>query len=367
MGYRGLALQIKLKGLVVDKTPKGTTRYRVRQEGNKGKRTTIPVDPHHPDFLHYYYAAREGAAWEPDAPATLVEHSLDWLVSRYLNFLGSMVEANQMSAATLKQRRSILTRLCDFSDPQGTRYGDCDMNAPTAAFIAVRDAWASKPGAADNLIKTIRAVYTWSMERGEIAHNPAAGIGSINKNPKGGATAWTAADLRAFKAAHPKGTTAHLWLTIQAFTACRIGDALWIGRQQEKTIDGELWLEFQPRKKGSAFVSIPMLPPLVEATRASKVIGPSYLLNDKGTPFSSTEALRVRVQRWCVSAGLKNRSSHGVRKAMAELMAEAGSSQHQIMAVMAHTQARTSEVYTKGVQRRGLAADGLQSLASLEW
>ena len=138
-------------------------------------------------------------------PTPTVEHSLDWLVGRYMNFLSSMVGAGQMSAATLKQRRSILTRLCDFNDPDGARYGDFDMDAPTAAFIAVRDAWASKPGAADNLIKTIRAVYTWSMERGEIAHNPAAGIGAINRNPKGGATPWTAADLRAFKAAHPKG------------------------------------------------------------------------------------------------------------------------------------------------------------------
>ena len=362
-----ITLQIKLAGLVVDKTPSGAIRYRVRQEGNKAKRTTLPVDPSHPDFLHHYYAARAGSSWVPDVPTPTVEHSLDWLVGRYMNFLSSMVDAGQMSAATLKQRRSILTRLCDFTDPDGARYGDFDMDAPTAAFIAVRDAWASKPGAADNLIKTIRAVYTWSMERGEIAHNPASGIGAININPKGGATPWTAEDLRAFKAAHPKGTTAHLWLTIQAFTACRIGDALWIGRQQEKTINGQLWLEFQPRKKGSAFVSIPMLPPLVEATRASKVVGPSYILNDKGLPFTSVEALRVRVQRWCKAAGLDNRSSHGVRKAMAELMAEAGSSQHQIMAVMSHTQARTSEVYTKGVQRRGLAADGMQSLAALDW
>ena len=37
------------------------------------------------------------------------------------------------------------------------------------------------------------------------------------------------------------------------------------------------------------------------------------------------------------------------------------------MAVMAHTQARTSEVYTKGIQRRGLATDGMQSLAALDW
>ena len=40
-----------------------------------------------------------------------------------------MVDASQMSAATLKQRNSILSRLCDFTDPDGTRYGDCDMVA----------------------------------------------------------------------------------------------------------------------------------------------------------------------------------------------------------------------------------------------
>lgn len=272
-----------------------------------------------------------------------------------------------MSAATLKQRRSVLTRLCDYPDQDGTRYGDCDMDAPAAAFFQVRDAWADRPGAADNLIKSIRAVYAWAIERGEIGHNPAAGIPPINRNPKGGATPWSAADLRAFKKAHPEGTTAHLWLTLQAFTACRIGDAIWLGREQEVTYNDQLWLEWQPRKKGSARVSIPILPPLFKATRAAQAIGPAYILNDQGHPFASTEALRVRVQRWCSAAGLSGRSSHGVRKAVAELMAESGSSQHQIMAVMSHTEARTSEIYTKGVQRRVLAADGIRALASLEW
>jgi hypothetical protein len=37
------------------------------------------------------------------------------------------------------------------------------------------------------------------------------------------------------------------------------------------------------------------------------------------------------------------------------------------MAVMSHTQAKTSEVYTKGVQRRILAADGVAALEALDW
>lgn len=366
MGQAVIELRVNFPGLLIERHRNGSQRIRVRVEGDPARRIHIPVGTNDPDFAHHYYAARAGEVWQPSSPR-LVEHSLDWLVAGYLDFLGKMVSAGQMSAATLKQRRSVLTRLCDYVGPDDGRYGDCDLDAPASAFVAIRDSWAAHPGAADNLIKSVRAIYEWAMQRGMIRHNPAAGIGAINRNPTGGAIAWTAADLRKFREAHPAGTTAHLWLTLQAFTACRIGDALWLGREQETMINGQIWLKWQPRKKGSAAVAIPMLPPLYTATRAAVVVGPTYLLSDKGKPFSSVEALRVRVQRWCESAGLPGRSSHGVRKAMAELMAEAGCTQHQIMAVMAHTQAKTSEVYTRGAERQILAADGIQALAGLEW
>lgn len=359
-------VRVDFPGLLIERNRNGTMRYRVRVEGDKTRRIHIPVGPEDPAFAHHYYAARAGETWVPSTPRH-VERSLDWICGRYLDFLGKMVDAGQMSAATLKQRRSVLSRLCDHLDDDGDRYGSLDMDAPTSAFVAVRDAWAAHPGAADNLIKSIRAVYKWAMERDEIGHNPAAGIGVINTQPKGGAVPWTAADLKKFKDHHPAGTTAHLWLTLHAFTACRIGDALWLGRDQETTRNGQTWLEWQPAKKGSAFVSIPMLPPLMAATRAAKVVGPTYLLSDKGKPFTSVEALRVRVQRWCTAAGLPGRSSHGIRKAVAEMMSENGCTQYQIMAVMAHTQAKTSEIYTKGAERRILAADGVRALAGIDW
>ena len=48
-------------------------------------------------------------------------------------------------------------------------------------------------------------------------------------------------------------------------------------------------------------------------------------------------------------------------------MAQNGCSQYQVMAVMAHTQAKTSEIYTKGAERQILAADGVKVLAALDW
>ena len=46
---------------------------------------------------------------------------------------------------------------------------------------------------------------------------------------------------------------------------------------------------------------------------------------------------------------------------------ESGSAQRQIIAVMAHTQVRTSEIYTKGVEWHVLASDGITALSTLNW
>lgn len=81
-----------------------------------------------------------------------------------------------------------------------------------------------------------------------------------------------------------------------------------------------------------------MLPPLLKAARAQKVQGATYLLTAAGKPFSTAESLRNRVQKWCAAAGIEGKSSHGIRKAAAELLAEAGCTQHQIMALMVGTE-----------------------------
>ncbi|WP_273691709.1 tyrosine-type recombinase/integrase [Ketogulonicigenium vulgare] len=358
-------MRVNFPGLLIEKHRNGSVRYRVRVEGNKAKRIAIPVGPDHPEFGNYYWSARSGEGWTPTAAPKVIVHSLDWLAHSYLQHVAKSVDAGAMSDKTLRQRRSLLNRLCDHVDADG-RYGDLDMNAPAAAFVRVRDAWIATPAAADNLMKACRMMYQWGIENGHVKANPASGVSAIHKS-KGGAKAWTLDELRRFKAAHPKGTTAHLWLSLHMFTACRISDVIWLGRDCEITRDGQIWLEWTPRKKGSAPVTLPILPPLYEATRAAKVVGQSYLLTNFGKSFSTPEGLRNRVRKWCETAGIKGKTSHGLRKAVAELLAEAGCTQHQIMAIMAHTQAKTSEIYTRGAQRRTLSSDAMKALMDVEW
>ena len=246
-------------------------------------------------------------------------------------------------------------------------YGANSIRAPKAAFLRLRDDLAHTPGAADNFMKAIRSVYEFAREQGLVEENPATGIKKINTNPKGGAIPWSSDELKAFRQTHPKGTTAHLWLTLQAFTACRIGDVVLFGREHETVRDGILWLDWQPGKKGSAPMSVPILPPLAEAIKAQTVVGPTYLLTSHGKPFSSPESLRNRIRKWCDTAGIERRTSHGIRKATAAVLAEMGCSQHQIMAMLAHTRAQTSEIYTRSAQRRVLAKEASELLATLKW
>jgi len=115
------------------------------------------------------------------------------------------------------------------------------------------------------------------------------------------------------------------------------------------------------------FIEIPMIPPLYKATRAVNVIGSTYLLTKFGKPYKTSESLGQSFIKWCREAGLNNRSAHGIRKAAGHLLAVEGCTQYQIMAIHGHAQAQTSEIYTKGVERWGLATDAMKKLEGMEW
>ena len=227
---------------------------------------------------------------------------------------------------------------------------------PRAALIHIRDAWGARTAQADNCIKAFRAVYSG------LDSTPTAGIKSVHAS-RGGATAWSIAEVRQFMAQHPSGTAARMWMMLAMFSTARISDLTKLGRGHEIQRDGITWLEWQPGKKGSAFVSLPLAPQLIEEARAQIVIGSAYILNAHGKPFRSSGALGIRVQRWTDTAGLTQRSSHGLRKAGAVLLAESGATQHQIMAVMAHTSPQTSEIYTRSAARARLAAEAMRSIS----
>lgn len=355
-------MKIHLPGLLKEPLPSGATRLRVRVAGDKARRIRLNVGLDHPEFMEHYHAARRGISLEPkSAPEDrVVRNSIAWLTYKHEAAIERQVNAGLASPLTLKKRKQVMAKLRE-------AYGEYDMRMPQSKIVELRDEMMETPAWADSVVSGIRSMYRWAVDGVGICDvNPAVGVGTIDKG-RGGAIPWTAADLKAYRNHHQPGTTPHLALTIFMFTACRIGDAISLGRENEFTQDGIRGIGWQPKKRGSAFVRIPMLPPLYKATRAATVQGASYLLNDKGKPFSTPDSLGQMFRRWCRDAGLDNRSSHGIRKAAGHLLAQEGCSQYQIMSIHGHTQAQTSEIYTKGVERWKMAADAMKRLEGMDW
>lgn len=360
-------VRIDYPGLLRERMPSGATRWRVRVEGNKRKRIALTVTPEHPHFREHYYSARRGIQLPApeDGKATSIKGSVGWLVDQYLEAMGTMVADGAMVATTQNQRRTFLEWL-------RSEVGEYSASMPQAELIKLRDKRSATPGAADNFIKAVRAMYTWADNRGHVSVNPATGVGKLNRDGKG-AVAWTIDDLKQYRGAHPRGTMAHLALTLFMFTACRISEVVHLGRANEIQRRGITWLDFQPLKRGAKRVRVPMLPPLLTATRSITVIGPTYLLTEHGKPFASSNSFDNKFRSWVIEAGLRDasgkatRSSHGIRKAAGELLALEGASQYQIMAVHGHASPKTSQIYTDGVDRDELAAHAMSLLSRMEW
>ena len=270
-------VKVRFKGYVPERLPSGAVRHRVRVEGQPKKRMVIPVGPEDPTFSEHYYAARAGRVHEVTRAPEPVRNSFDALIAGYLAHLELKVDAGLLSPSTLRQRTSLLTRARDIQSPDGDRMGDLHQELPPEALEHIRDSWGGRTAQADNCTKALRGAFTWA----KIRPNPANEVSYIHRS-RGGAVPWSSGDLRKFLEHHPEGSVPRLWLLLALFTAARRSDLVLLGRRHEVERHGIVWLDFQPGKKGSAFVSIPMLPQLHEATRTMKVQGPTYLLERLG-------------------------------------------------------------------------------------
>ena len=355
-------MNTKLPGLLCEKMPSGAIRYRVRQEGNKQKRITLTALPHEADFFTQYKAARVGIQPEtaPQIITVSPKGSIQWLADMHVAWLTTEVNHGNQSWKTLKKRKMMLKRLTSVA-------GDYTTDVPRSEIMKFRDLFSNTPVMADDMIASIRVMYDWGIERGYCEDNPAKGIKNLGRKGTG-AVPWNIQDLKQFKAHHQPGSMAHLALTLLAFTACRIGDARHLGRQNEVRRDGLTYIEWQPEKRGARFVSIPMTPQLLNAIRQTKIIAPrNYLVTSHGKAFSSADAISQRFSKWCKEAGLQNRTAHGIRKAVGHILAEAGCTQYQIMAIHGHSESRTSEVYTRAVERPELARQAMTVMNNMEW
>jgi integrase len=335
-------IKAMLKYLVSDPDANGNPRYYVRRPGRKKIRIREPYRGADgnitPEFLKAYFAALE-ILDRPSPPKTPREETFYWLVDQYYR----SSEFKAFDPLTQGDKRSVLNRFCQAAG-----------NLPYAAFRsedveASRDKRRETPGAADKLVKYLRALFGWAIGRRIATFNPAVGVKKINRTQ--GWHTWTKAEVAVYRTHHPIGTKARLALELMITVGARISDAARIGRQHE--VEG--WLKFvawKNRNRGSRkIIECLIQPELAEALAATPTGDLTYLVNDLNRPFT-INGLGNKMRDWCDAAGLPQCSAHGLRKTAAVILAESGASASELCALFGWSKLETAEVYIREANKR---------------
>jgi integrase/recombinase XerD len=232
-------------------------------------------------------------------------------------------------------------------------WGDLDASGMKTRHIDDDIASAPVPF---HRIKAWRFLARVAVARGLLAIDHAAAASLPRVEPSDGHPAWSQSDVATFRMVHPIGTVARGAMELLFWSACRIGDAVEIG---PGNVAGGVMAYRQIKTKAMAYVpwtcDLPDYAIGMEADRAMmlEAIAPfsgEWFLSAQGRKRSH-KALGTMMWQACRDAGL-DRSAHGLRKARATALAEAGATIHQIASWTGHLTLKEVERYTREADRR---------------
>ena len=344
-------VDLRLKYLVEDVDRHGNVRIYFRRKGQPKIR--IHGSPGSEEFQKAYSLALEKSQSvskisneDVRGPGTLF-----WLCSQYYR----SSDFTRLDKRTQHVRRLILEGLCR----RGAGHLPFARLTPLA-ILKWRDDKADTPESANSLIKALRQLYAFAIEYRHANRNPAKDVKYLKSNSEGHHS-WTQAEISQFEDAHPIGTRARLALSLLIFTGQRRSDIVLMGRHQ--IADGCLQFTQQKnRNRKPIKLMLPIHPELqaiIEATPSSSFY---FLVTEFGKPFTGN-GFGNRFRKWCQEAGLPSHcSAHGLRKAAAARLAEAGATELEIRSITGHQTSHEVNRYTKAASQKVMARAGMAKL-----
>ncbi len=217
------------------------------------------------------------------------------------------------------------------------------------------------PAAANELLRILRLLLNHAVDLELRDSNPTVGVKRFTVAP-GGLHSWTEDEISRFFETHPLGTTAHLAMTLMLRTGASSVDAVALGWANLKN-DRIIYRRTKTRRSTTLAVDIPLHPDLTAALELLPRDSFAFLQTRLGKSRSAS-GLSNAMRSWCDAAGLPECSAHGLRKACARRLAEAGATVHQIAAVAGHVTLKEVERYTRDAGRSGLADAAFEKQAT---
>ena len=342
--------QIRLKYVHEFADRHGKARRYVRLPG--GQRIPLHGRPGSAEFMAAYQAAIAELDFLPAKAPIGASRTLSGSIdAAIVGFYGHGSFTSLAAASRDTRRQSLET----FRREHGTKPIAALRTQHIASILSDR-----KPAGARNLLNGLKALMRFAVLTGLIEHDPAASL----KAPKvktavaGGIHSWTEDEIAAYRACHAIGTTARLALELALNTACRRGDLIQIGPQHIRN-----GLFSYSQNKTMASVAMPVHPDLFEVLAGTPATNALFLTASTGRPFSPN-TFGNKFREWCNEAGLSHCSVHGLRKAQARRLAEAGCSANQIMAITGHKTLSEAQRYTAAADRERMATSAMASITT---
>jgi len=321
----------------------GKARWYFRRAGFK--KVPLPGLPWSPEFMAAYEQALVGQPAPIGAKRT-IPGTLRALAVSY--FASSAFRTARPS--TQRIYRGVVDRLC-------AEHGDKRVALlQREHLIKLLAARAHTPGAANALRRSLRALMQHAVEIGMRADDPTRDVRKVPTAKGDGFHSWTEGELEQFERHHPVGSRARLAFALLLYTGQRRSDVARMGRQHIN--DGAICVR-QVKTGREVWVPIhPALASIIAETPASNL---TFLITDQGRPYT-VKGFGNWFHDQCRAAGLQGCSAHGLRKAAARRLAEAGCSTHEIAAITGHASLKEVARYTEAVDRRRLAVSAMAKI-----
>ena len=213
---------------------------------------------------------------------------------------------------------------------------------------------AATPGSANDLLKKIRTLIKFAVDAGWRSDDPTLRIKAF---PEHEFHTWTEDEIARYEEYWPTGSRERTAFALHLYTGQRRAD---VARMAWTDVAGNAINVVQA--KTGARLTIPLHPHLSAALCAWSRRQMVILTTAFNRPFSSAGYGNMMADA-IAAAGLPDRCVlHGLRKAAARRLAEAGCTEKEIAAVTGHTTLKEVARYTRAADQKRLAAGAVAEL-----
>ena len=363
----------KLPYVKTDYSQHGMLRVSVRRHGKTIRLKSKPMSPEF--YVEYGVAVGELSSMAP-INVNFRRDTLAWIIDDYMRSGRFM----SLAESTRLVRGRVLRQISDeFGDMKYVQINRFDVEKIRAQKLSQQ-----KPAAAEHRRKFLSQVFRHAQVSGLIDHDPFVGVEKPSENPAlrarthmsrdgtrySGHWTWTADQVEQFFAYWPAGSAPHICMSLIFHLGVRISDAQKLGPRNE--IGDRLVFTTEKRvgkDRRGVDLNLPISPDLraaIDAAREADCVSlNNYVLNRLGKPFTQKSLSHWFSER-CRIAGLPVEcTAHGVRKALAKILAEHGATSSELKATFGWTTSKLADLYTDQASKKDLATSGLERLRNV--